>query len=146
VSKSTKQTSPAIRARCTWHLHPPFDRTFDRSRWWTGPDAPKEIDPDAALYELVRRHPRVGQALLSEHQNGAVGENRLSDVFQNSRKLFWRQTKQPARCPKWLERIGGFERGMSSPEQYKTAQDLKHYSETMELIRFSPYREPTPCG
>jgi hypothetical protein len=57
---SSKETWQAMRARYTWHLRPPFDQEFDRSHWWKNEP---QIDPApaAALYELARRHPRVGE-------------------------------------------------------------------------------------
>jgi hypothetical protein len=55
----------AIRSRYTWHLRPPFKTKFDRSHWWdehphTGPEA-APYEPEAALYELARRHPLVAE-------------------------------------------------------------------------------------
>jgi len=50
-----------MRARYTWHLRPPFNDEFDHSQWWKGQS---EIEPAAALYELARRHPRVGKLRL----------------------------------------------------------------------------------
>ena len=55
-----KQKWLAVRMRYTWHLRPPFREKFDRSHWWTREDQSK-INPEAALYELARRHPLVGQ-------------------------------------------------------------------------------------
>lgn len=60
-AKPKKQNWEALRELYTWHLRPPFDKEFDCSHWWTGlPDS--KIEPIAALYELVRRHPIVGWA------------------------------------------------------------------------------------
>ncbi|HWA26456.1 MAG TPA: hypothetical protein VG734_12420 [Lacunisphaera sp.] len=50
----------AQRDKYTWHLRAPFALEFDRLRWWEKVN-PKQIHPIAALYELVRRHPRVGE-------------------------------------------------------------------------------------
>jgi len=50
-----------MRARYTWHLRPPFNGEFDHSHWW---ENETQIDPVAALYELARRHPQIGQLLL----------------------------------------------------------------------------------
>ena len=50
-----------MRERYTWHLHPPFNNEFDHSHWWEGQS---KIEPAAALYELARRHPRIGQLWL----------------------------------------------------------------------------------
>ena len=47
-----------MRARYTWHLRPPFNNEFDHAHWW---DNETQIDPIAALYELARRHPLIGE-------------------------------------------------------------------------------------
>ena len=48
-----------LRDNYTWQLRPPFAEIFDSKPWWTqARDA--AIDSVAALYELARRHPRVG--------------------------------------------------------------------------------------
>jgi hypothetical protein len=57
--KSSKKIWKAIRERYTWYLQPPFNDEFDRSHWW---ENKTQIDPVAALYELARRHPLVGEA------------------------------------------------------------------------------------
>lgn len=49
-----------LRRKYTWHLRPPFDVMFDGIHWWEKVSR-KEIHPIAALYELARRHPRVGE-------------------------------------------------------------------------------------
>ncbi len=55
-----RNTRQAIRARYKWYLQPPFENTFDHSHWWKGlPDS--EISSVAALYELARRDPLVGE-------------------------------------------------------------------------------------
>ena len=58
---SSKENSQTMRARYTWHLRPPFNGEFDHSHWW---ENETQIDPVAALYELARRHPQIGQLLL----------------------------------------------------------------------------------
>jgi hypothetical protein len=58
---SSKENWQAMRARYTWHLRPPFNYEFDHSHWWEGQN---KIEPTAALYELARRHPRLGQLWL----------------------------------------------------------------------------------
>jgi hypothetical protein len=62
-----------MRARYTWHLRPPFDQEFDRSHWWKNEP---QIDPApaAALYELARRHPRVGELRSRLHHAGWYGQ------------------------------------------------------------------------
>ena len=55
---SAKQKWQTERAPYTWHLNPPFAQEFDRQHWWKGL---QETDPVAALYELARRHPRIGE-------------------------------------------------------------------------------------
>jgi hypothetical protein len=49
------------RKRYAWHFLPPFKDQFDSNYWWVGRPIP---EPQAALYELVRRHPQVYLALL----------------------------------------------------------------------------------
>jgi hypothetical protein len=51
-----KQAWLAERKRYTWFLR---ENEFDRSQWWKGKDD-SEIEPIAALYEIARRHPKVG--------------------------------------------------------------------------------------
>ncbi|MSU62303.1 MAG: hypothetical protein EXS31_07890 [Pedosphaera sp.] len=60
-SSSLKALTQAVRDRYTWHLRPPFADDFDHDHWWEGR---KTIAREAALYELVRRHPLVGEAFL----------------------------------------------------------------------------------
>ena len=45
-----------MRARYTWHLDSPFDKEFDHTHWW---GESVKVEPEAALYELARRHPLV---------------------------------------------------------------------------------------
>lgn len=47
-----------MRARYTWHLRPPFDKEFDRTRWWNGQS---KFESEAILYELARRHPLINE-------------------------------------------------------------------------------------
>jgi len=54
-----KEKSQALRKRYTWYLRPPFKSKFDSEQWWKGQS---QIEPAAALYELVRRHPDVGKS------------------------------------------------------------------------------------
>jgi hypothetical protein len=58
--RTSKETWQAGRARYTWHLRPPFKGEFDRSDWWKGKPS-ENVKPVAALYELARRHPRIGE-------------------------------------------------------------------------------------
>lgn len=57
------KTDHEIRNRYTWHLRAPFTDKFDSDHWWR---SQPNSDPAAALYELARRHPRVGNALLAQ--------------------------------------------------------------------------------
>jgi hypothetical protein len=59
---ATKDDSRALRRRYTWHFRRPFSDAFDRSHWWKGEEA--KLEPAASLFELARRHPRVGEELL----------------------------------------------------------------------------------
>jgi|GEM_PF-4676609 len=49
------------RDRYTWYLRPPFKTIFDPTQWWNNEESK---DPVAALYELTRRHPLVGDLRL----------------------------------------------------------------------------------
>lgn len=69
-----KETWTELRRRYTWYLRPPFVSHFDRSHWW---DGQSEIEPAAALYELVRRHPLVGEQWL----------RRVAAIKRNHREL-----------------------------------------------------------
>jgi hypothetical protein len=62
---SSKKIWQAQRARYTWHLHPPFVDKFDHLHWWK--NEPNKAEPSAALYELVRRHPTVMEALRTDY-------------------------------------------------------------------------------
>ena len=69
----TKEKWQAVRQNYTWHLHSPFKDEFDRSHWWEGrPES--EIEPVAALYELARRHPRVGEVRRTFRRSGWYGQ------------------------------------------------------------------------
>ncbi len=69
--EKAKQPWQVVRARYTWHLRPPFVQEFDRSHWWKGDS---EIQPVAALYELARRHPRVGELRRTFRHSGWYGQ------------------------------------------------------------------------
>jgi hypothetical protein len=62
-SHSSKSDAKPLRSRYAWHLQPAFEREFDRSHWWKEL-SDSEIKPVAALYELARRHPLVGEMRL----------------------------------------------------------------------------------
>lgn len=47
------------RDRYVWHLRKPFAEEFDHSHWWKAESESKPT-PIAAIYELARRHPRIG--------------------------------------------------------------------------------------
>lgn len=69
-----------------WYWKPPFNdpkssHHFDRGHWWKKP--PADISHDAALYELLRRHPKMGvlqrERLLLNQERG-----RTSNHFANN--------------------------------------------------------------
>jgi hypothetical protein len=62
-----------LRARYTWHLRPPFQDEFDCTHWWAGKSA-DEIRPVAALYELARRHPRIGTLRVQLRSSSWYGQ------------------------------------------------------------------------
>jgi len=62
---SSKEAREALRRLYTWHLRPPFKDNFDSTHWWAQEGHP-EIEPGAALYEIVRRHPSVGKEWRGE--------------------------------------------------------------------------------
>jgi len=69
-----------VRSSHTWHLRPPLDQEFDRSRWWERVPA-EQVHPIAALYELVRRHPKIGALRAKFHDRIWYGmELRAPDV------------------------------------------------------------------
>ncbi len=43
-----------------WHLRKPFAEEFDRSHWWKA-ECESKPTSIAAIYELARRHPHIGQ-------------------------------------------------------------------------------------
>jgi hypothetical protein len=50
-----------------WHLRLPFNKPksplfFDRKIWWKNSD---DVEPEAAIYELARRHPLVGKRITT---------------------------------------------------------------------------------
>lgn len=49
-----------LRDQYTWQLQPPFSTLFDGQPWWLARGR-TPVDPVAALYELARRLPRVGE-------------------------------------------------------------------------------------
>jgi hypothetical protein len=60
----TKEKWEAERQRYLWHLLE-TEGKFDRSHWWKEPRWKKELpEQAAALYEIARRHPLVGDAML----------------------------------------------------------------------------------
>jgi hypothetical protein len=75
-----KKAWQAIREPYRWHFLPPYNHKFDRSHWLkNNPEAaddPNKAEPSAALYELTRRHPTVGEALnntFDPNLGGVVG-------------------------------------------------------------------------
>jgi len=70
-SNSKKRDRQATRQTYTWHLRPPFDKEFDCSHWWKGmPDS--KTGQVAALYELARRHPLIGEGLFKRMPSPAA--------------------------------------------------------------------------
>jgi hypothetical protein len=54
-----------LRNQYTWHLREPFAKEFDRSHWWEA-EGSTPLSPVSSLYELARRHPKVGE-LRAKH-------------------------------------------------------------------------------
>jgi len=52
-------------------LDSPFNQEFDRTQWWKDET---DINPVAALYELARRHPLVGD-LRKKFRSTSMGKN-----------------------------------------------------------------------
>ena len=82
---SAKDNWQAARARYAWHLRPPFKNEFDRKHWWEK-KSDSEIEPIAALYELARRHPRVGQLRLQFLNAGWYGQELRAPLSGNAEK------------------------------------------------------------
>ena len=70
--KSTKETRQAEHNRFLWHLNLPFKSEFDRTLWWEKTPETK-VEPVAALYELMRRHPMVGELRKKFHSASWYG-------------------------------------------------------------------------
>lgn len=82
-----QDSSRAIRRRYVWHLRRPFRDQFDRSHWWKNRS---KVEPAAALYELVRRHPdvRAGwlRAVRSHRKNNrAIKASRGGPTYTDTR-------------------------------------------------------------
>jgi len=86
-----------LRAPYTWHLRPPFTKEFDAKNWW----GESIGEPIAALYELARRHPRVGEARrrvhgadwykksCESHLSGPLLEQALRDLEGEPESIRW---------------------------------------------------------
>ena len=48
-----------LKDKYTWHLRALFKGKFDQSHWWNEENK-SAVSPIAAVYELARRHPRIG--------------------------------------------------------------------------------------
>ena len=48
-----------LKDKYTWHLRALFKGKFDQSHWWNEENK-SVVSPIAAVYELARRHPRIG--------------------------------------------------------------------------------------
>lgn len=55
-AKQNKREWTRLRRRFNWYLRTPFSKAFDRRHWWATEET---IEPEAALYEVIRRHPVV---------------------------------------------------------------------------------------
>jgi hypothetical protein len=63
-AESSSPTQQRKADRYLWYWKPPFNdpksqHCFNRENWWK--KSPKEVFHDAALFELLRRHPAVGE-------------------------------------------------------------------------------------
>lgn len=47
-----------------WHLRPPWHDKFDHEHWWM--QNPEKANQDAAVWEVLRRHPQTGKLLTKE--------------------------------------------------------------------------------
>jgi hypothetical protein len=61
MSKPTQQRKAD---QFLWYWQPPFNdpkshHHFDREHWWK--ETPRDVSHDASLYELLRRHPKMGE-------------------------------------------------------------------------------------
>src|ERR1039457_1978590 len=74
MKAATSSPIPRRKAdRYLWYWKPPFNEPksqhyFNREPWWK--KHPEDIPHDAALYELLRRHPLVGELRLQMHDIG----------------------------------------------------------------------------
>jgi hypothetical protein len=81
--EKANQSWQVVRASYTWHLRPPFVQEFNRSHWWEGDS---EIHPVAALYELARRHPRVGELRLKFRHARWYGQELRAPLLGDARE------------------------------------------------------------
>jgi hypothetical protein len=117
--------------KSNWYLEAPFDKCrvplpFQTQNWWneSGDDEPAEQRPvtaTAALYELLRRHPCVGEMLLAQRMPGSGLELFLFEhgrtawpwLTAEARETFGSlaQPKKGRRCrhADWLGIISRFE-------------------------------------
>src|SRR5476651_2018375 len=74
----------------TWHLRPPFNELFCADHWWESAPSAK-VDSVAALYELARRHPRIGE-LRQKHLNEFWHGRELGLPLTGAEKKKWATT------------------------------------------------------
>jgi hypothetical protein len=72
-NRPTKSRQSAARSPYIWYLQRSFLDEFDRSPWWESLTE-SEISPEAALYELARRHPRIGELRRKFHAKPWYGQ------------------------------------------------------------------------
>jgi len=122
-----------------WYLEPPFNAPtvvqckghpysgppiFQNQNWWLDDgdgEAARAIPPEAALYELVRRHPHVKKLFLGQRKPGSEGELFLiyhgriawpwlpAAAREEFESLATRKKGRRWRYRDWLEIITGFE-------------------------------------
>ena len=69
-----------------WHLRPPWDKKFSHDDWWVGHE--KDVPPEAALWEAMRRHPMAHE--LMEHPLRAGFERMSVDEERVDENSVWR--------------------------------------------------------
>jgi hypothetical protein len=64
----------------TWYFRPPMERRFDRENWWwPALEVDKKgIDRAAALFEVVRRLPKVGEMVANIGENGLLSDGSIA--------------------------------------------------------------------
>ena len=70
--------------RFLWHLNLPWLKSFSHRHWWG--ETPVNVDIDAVIWEIFRRHPNTEILIL---------KNRMGSLSGKSKELFLKQSLSP---------------------------------------------------